>query len=63
MTPEATLSDHQPANNFDLDSDAKKAPANNDCDASKEVATDLLEPDFSRLRMARATLDRAFREG
>ena len=57
------LSDHQPANNFDLDSDAEKALEKNDREASKGAATDLLEPDFSRLRMARATLDRAFPRG
>ena len=61
MTLEAKLNDHQPAPKFDLDADAEKAPT--DSEASTGAPMVLLEPDFSLLQMARATLDRAFPRG
>ena len=56
------MSDHQPANGSDHDGDATMAPAEGDRDRPQETVGDPHEPDFSRLRMARASLDAAFPE-
>lgn len=57
------MSDHQPdADGSDHDSDATLAPAEGDRKMSQDTVRDPLEPDFSRLRMARASLDAAFPE-
>ena len=57
------MNDHQPAPNLDSDTDADKAPATRDHEASVGAAANLHEPDFSRLHLARAALDRAFPRG
>jgi hypothetical protein len=54
------MNDHQPAPGFEFDADAETAPATSDGVAPVEAATKLHEPDFSRLHLARAALDRAF---
>jgi hypothetical protein len=51
------LSDNQPDSNSDFDSEVAPAPVTRE---AQNPATDLPEPDFSRLRMARASLDAAF---
>jgi hypothetical protein len=56
------MSDHQPASNPEPGRDADRAPAESGCEASQGAPTDLHELDFSRLRMARASLDGAFSE-
>jgi hypothetical protein len=54
------LSDHQPDGTTDLDSNPATAAGVPHREASQGAAIDLPEPDFSRLRMARASLDAAF---
>ncbi|HUE46501.1 MAG TPA: hypothetical protein VMO81_09640 [Aestuariivirgaceae bacterium] len=49
------MSDHQPEHHFDEGEQAQP-----DAQASQGAATDPHEPDFSRLRLARASLDNAF---
>ena len=56
--PEANLSEHQPAGNSDTETDAAMAEAKRE--SPQGSATGLYEIDFSRLRMARASLDGAF---
>jgi len=56
------LSDHQPDNSSDLDSASATAPGEGHRDPSQRTANDLPEPDFSRLRLALASLDGAFPE-
>ena len=53
------MSDHQPAGNCDLDSDMVPVPEPRE---AQNTPPDLPEPDFSRLRLARASLDAAFPE-
>jgi hypothetical protein len=53
------MSDHQPEGHYKSMGEAP--PAEND-GAAAEPAADPHEPDFSRLRMARARLDAAFPE-
>jgi hypothetical protein len=48
------VSDHQPDYNCDDE------PAEADRRAAQDTAPDPHEPDFSRLRLARASLDNAF---
>ena len=51
------MSDHQPDHHDgDEQADADRQPA-------RDTATDPHEPDFSRLRLARASLDNAFPQG
>jgi hypothetical protein len=54
------MSDHQPEGHYGSMGEAP--PAEDDRAATPEPAPDPLEPDFSRLRMARASLDAAFPE-
>jgi hypothetical protein len=54
------MSDHQPEGHYE--SMGQAPPAEDDGAATAEPAADPLEPDFSRLRMARASLDAAFPE-
>jgi hypothetical protein len=57
------MSDHQPfAYSSDPDTDVAMAPDEGGGKASQGAVTDQLEPDFSRLRLARASLDAAFPE-
>jgi hypothetical protein len=49
------VSDHQPEHHH---GDAEQPEA--DRQLTQDTATDPLEPDFSRLRLARASLDNAF---
>lgn len=51
------MSDHQPAGTCDFDSEMAPVPEPRE---AQNTAIDLPEPDFSRLRMARASLDAAF---
>jgi hypothetical protein len=53
LSPEDHVSDHQPEHHDD-----EQAQAN--AQAPQGAATDPHEPDFSRLRLARASLDNAF---
>ena len=54
------MSDHQPEGHYESMGEAP--PAEDNGAATPEPAADPHEPDFSRLRMARATLDAAFPE-
>jgi len=51
------VSDYQPTSNCDLDSDMAPVPEPRE---AQNTQPDLPELDFSRLRMARASLDAAF---
>ncbi len=54
------MSDHQPENHYD-DEEQAEADRQRVWDrTAQDTATDPHEPDFSRLRLARASLDNAF---
>lgn len=54
------MSDHQPEGHYESMEEAP--PSEDNGAATPEPAADPHEPDFSRLRMARASLDAAFPE-
>jgi hypothetical protein len=60
LSPEDHVSDHQPENHYD-DEEQAEADRQRVWDrTAQDTATDPHEPDFSRLRLARASLDNAF---